>query len=277
MHISKTTLLALIHNDNKIRNSYIRPMQSKLIDKIPCIKGPVIEVYFHGEKIHSGITAFIREVIRYKYDREYEIYKLNRPLFLPLDIVRFLRNITHKYLYKSGEKAKKLSAIEVVHSDQHVRAWTTFLQSDAEFLIVFEDDAIFKKNSTQRVYDLINKLSESKEYGPLYVDLAGGCKLDNLRIDKLEKNRDANFRYYTKPVTNTACVYIINRSLAINFHRILAQKPILRLLQIDFLINSLFVFLDKEKLVITSMHADPVIFDHGSSTGDYESLLAAGR
>jgi hypothetical protein len=125
-------------------------MQSRLIEDIRCIKGPVIEVNFHGERIHTWIMVLMREFIRYKFDREYQVYILNKALFLPLDIIRIFRINIRKYLLKSSAQARKLSAIEVVHCDQHVRAWTTFLQTDAEFLIIFEDDAIFKKNSSQK-------------------------------------------------------------------------------------------------------------------------------
>jgi GR25 family glycosyltransferase involved in LPS biosynthesis len=184
-----------------------------------------------------------------------------------------------KYLFNPAKltKLKKLSAIEVVHSDEHVRAWTTFIQSDAEFLICFEDDAVFKMDSSQRVFDLIHQLSESVGSGPIYIDLAGGVLLDDLKIDKLESNHDASFRYYSKPVTNTACVYLMNRSLILLFHSILAQRPWLRLIQVDFMMNKLFMILEELEIEVKCMHAEPTIFKHGSATGEYSSTLEFGR
>lgn len=272
------TLLALIHNNNDQRNTYIRPKLAKLIEDCSQIKGPVIEVYFHGEIPHGTLMTFMREALKRKYDREWSRYRLIKPVFLPWDVASFVKSTIVKYLFNHTnlQKLMKLSAIEVVHSDEHVRAWTTFLQSDAEFLICFEDDAVFKEDSSQRIFDLINLLSGSKGRGPTYIDLAGGCKLDDLGVGKLELNHDANFRHYSKPITNTACVYLMNRSLITSLHSILAQRPWIRLIQIDHMLNKLFMIMEEE-LKVTCMHTEPSVFNHGSVTGEYASGLEFGR
>ena len=273
------TLLALIHNNNDQRNTYIRPKQAKLIEDCPQIRGPVIEVYFHGEQPHGSLMTLLREVLNLKINWEWTRYRQLKPIFLPWIFLGFVTSTIMKFCFSPAKlkKLKKLSAIEVVHSDQHVRAWTTFLQSDAEFLISFEDDAIFKEDSSQRIFDLINLLLKSKGSVPIFIDLAGGVKLNDLKIGKLESKHDANFRYYSKAVTNTACVYLMNRSLIKNFHSILAQRPWLRLLQVDFMMNKLFIIMEEMEITTECMHAEPSVFGHGSATGEYASSLDFGR
>lgn len=271
-----TIKLALIHKNDKSRNSYIRPMQSKLIKDCPSIKSPVIEMHFNGEKPHNLLMASMRSFMNFILMREWSYYRLIKPKFLLIVIINFIIKNTYKCLVKA-EQFKKLSAIEVVHCDQHTRAWEAFIQSKAQFLIVFEDDVIFKEDSSQRISDLIDFFATHNMNTPIYIDLAGGCKLSDIQIDKLEIKHDANFRHYSKPVTNTACAYLLNRELAIIFHSILAQRPLLRFLQIDFLMNKLFIIMENEGLKTICMHADPTIFKHGSASGEYKSSLNFGR
>lgn len=102
----------------------------------------------------------------------------------------------------------------------------------------------------------------------------GGCSLADLMIARLETRHDGNYRHYQKPVTNTACAYLISRELVIKFNAILTRKPWLRLIGIDWMINSLFISMGKEVSSVVCMHADPTIFKHGTKTGEYISWQA---
>ena len=59
-------------------------------------------------------------------------------------------------------------------TDKHIRACFQFLDSGADYLIVFEDDTLFKDDSTLRVKELFNKLSKNYLNKSSYVDLGGG-------------------------------------------------------------------------------------------------------
>lgn len=162
----------------------------------------------------------------------------------------------------------------MVVTDKHIRAWEAFLDMGGDFLICFEDDAVFRGDSIQRVRDLLDLLSRNNQGRPTYIDLAGGCQLQELRIDKLELQRDASFRYYSKPVTNTACSYLMNRPLVADFHNALIIKPWLRLIGVDWMMNNLLVLLDKSGMQCDCMHSEPSIFKHGTFTGEYVSWQA---
>ena len=149
----------------------------------------------------------------------------------------------------------------------------SFLDSGADFIICFEDDVVFKDDSVERIWDLLGLLAKKNLDARIYVDLAGGCKLDELRIDNLESSQDASFKFYRKPVTNTACAYLMSRQLAVAFHSILTRRPWLRLLGADWMMNSLFIAMENNGMESVCMHAAPTIFKHGSATGEYVSMF----
>lgn len=187
------------------------------------------------------------------------------------------QGIIIKYIVErkgAGASWQKNSAIEVMVTEKHIRAWGMFLDSGADFLICFEDDTVFKDDSVYRIKDLLGLLTQRKNDDRIYVDLAGGCKLDELRIDNLELSQDASFKFYSKPVTNTACAYLMGRQLVVDFHSILTRRPWLRLIGIDWMMNSLFIQMENDGMESFCMHTAPTIFKHGTTTGEYVSWQA---
>lgn len=275
----KSVCIALIHNNNVQRNAYIRPQLEKISGGLkPQISSEKVEVSFQSEiKPHSTAMAFMRDVMYRKLDREWHRYRLLKPLNLVRDVVGFLKCSFIKYAAKRngiGAQWKRNSAIEVTVTEKHVRAWGRFLDTDADFLICFEDDAVFKDDSVQKINELLDMLSRRNLDTPIYVDLAGGCELGTLKIDNLEADRDASFRFYSKPVTNTACAYLMSRTLVSTFHTILTRRPWLRLIGIDWMMNKLFILMASDGVEGICMHADPTTFKHGTTTGEYVSWQA---
>jgi len=272
--------VALIHNHNAERNAYIRPQLEKLAVSLDACVAPVkkIEVSFQSEVVpHSTAMAFVRDVMYRKLDREWHRYRLLKPLSLPRDIVGFIKGSSIKYIVERntvGASWKRSSAIEATVTDKHIRAWGRFLDAGADFLVCFEDDAVYKDDSVQKMNELFDALRRKNIGAPLYVDLAGGCKLDELKIGNLETGQDDSFKFYSKPVTNTACAYLMSRPLVECFHAILTRRPWLRLIGIDWMMNSLFIRLANNGVECLCMHATPTIFKHGTTTGEYVSWQA---
>lgn len=207
-----TVFIALIHNNNVQRNAYIRPRLEEMAHGLePLMVAKKIEISFQPElKPHSTAMAFMRDVMYRKLDREWHRYRLLKPLSLLRDFVGFLKGSFIKYVIecdKIGKSWKKTSAIEVLVTDKHVRAWGAFLDAGADFLLCFEDDVIFKDDSIQKINELFDAVRRRNLGAPIYVDLAGGCKVEELKIGYLETGQDASFKFYSKPVTNTACAY----------------------------------------------------------------------
>jgi len=272
----KLIIIALMHNNDVKRNTYIRPLLEKLQAFISGqFNIKLIEsTYKPKVKPHSRSMGFLRDIIYQKLNREWLRYRLLKPPLLLRHISWFLWFALKTRRYVGGKKCKWLqtSAIEMVVTDMHIRAWEAFLDMNGDFLICFEDDVVFKEDSIQRVRDLINFLYLNNKNHPIYIDLAGGCQHDDLKIDKLESHRDSSFRYYSKPVTNTACGYLLNRPLVTHFQDTLIRRPWLRLIGVDWMINNILILLNKSGMHCDCMHSEPTIFEHGSMTHKYLSM-----
>jgi len=175
MHFS--VCLALVHNNNKLRNDYIRPKIEALISSIePHFLASKIEVSFQSEiKPHSLAMAFIRDVIYQNLDSKWRKYRLLKSRKFR-GAVNFFRASIVKYMLNNNGIAnrwKRNSAVEVAVTDKHIRAWSQFLDSGADYLIVFEDDAVFNDDSALRLNKLLNTLSKNPPNQPCYVDLGG--------------------------------------------------------------------------------------------------------
>lgn len=176
MHFS--VCLALIHNNNVSRNAYFRPQLEKLFDGMEShIVVEKFEVSFQPEiRPHSATMAFMRDVMYRKLDREWHRYRLLKSRTLLRDVVGFLKASFIKYIVKRdkiSERWKKNSTIETIVTEKHIRAWGKFLDTDADFLICFEDDAVFKDDSVQKLNNLLNTLAKNHPNIPCYVDLGG--------------------------------------------------------------------------------------------------------
>lgn len=275
--------LVLIHNNVAKRYNYIRPALEQLCVYLsPKYTTTIIEPSFRPEIVpHSTLMTFRRDILYWRLNREWNRYRLLKVRPLLLDLLSFLKNSLNKYVSRKGRAGltgwKRNSFRETVLTENHIESWSAFLAIGADFMICFEDDTVFKEDSSQRVIELLDNLSRKSPDNLTYVDLAGGYELDALQIDDLESGRDASFRFYSKPVTNTACSYLINRTCANFFIERVAKLPELRLIGADWLMNKLFILAENEGVKGSCMHASPTIFKHGSVTGEYASLLTPDR
>jgi hypothetical protein len=274
-----SVLIALIHNNDVQRNAYIRPQLEKMAVALGgACRAETMEFSFQPRiKSHSIGMAFMRDAMYRRLHREWHHYRLLKPVPLVRDIAGFLKGSFIKWIVErdsTGASWQRNSAIEVTVTEKHIRAWGRFLDSGADFLICFEDDAVFREDSVPRIESLLRLVGQGNLDARIYVDLAGGCKLEQLRIDNLESSHDAGFKFYSKPVTNTACAYFMSRELVIAFHSVLTRKPWLRLIGIDWMMNSLFIKIEHDGIECVCMHATPTIIKHGTTTGEYVSWQA---
>jgi len=266
--------IALIHNNNNLRNDYLRPKINDLLsdmgEEFACAR---IEISFQPEIVaHSLTMAFIRDYYYKSLDRRWSKYRLLKQRLLPFDWMIFFGKVLLKYIFSSRDRAAKWaknSYIEMIVTAKHIRAWEQFLEMDSDYLVVFEDDVVFKNNSALNLSHLLRTLSVKNKL--CYVDLGGGAELSDLKIDKLLKFWEKGYRHYKLPVTNTACAYLISRELAVVFSKTLISRPWLRLVGIDWMINNVFILNKYLMRDCLCMHADPTIFKHGTTTGDYIS------
>jgi hypothetical protein len=235
-----------------------------------------IEVSNQPEVIpHSMTMAIFRSFILKKLYCEWSRYcQIKQPNILR-EAKNFVKENINKYIFNRnlGALWNTRSFVETILTDKHIRAWNTFIETGCDYLVCFEDDAIFSDDSDERLGDLMDALSNKGLKHLVYVDLAGGCELADLRISFLETRRGDGFRYYSKPLTNTTCAYSLSKPLVSLFLLHLIRRPWLRLITIDWMINKLFMLIVKNKVECFCAHADPTIFKHGSVVGHYGSAL----
>ena len=149
-------------------------------------------------------------------------------------------------------------------TEKHLQAAAALLSTQETFLLVLESDAVTNPQSQVRLIRLLQHLSEPNVLsGPIYVNLAGGRELSTLGVPDEWWTEREGIRTFTRPVSNTACAYLIDRELARLLLEFVDQHPTSRMLGIDWLMNGCF----QSAPHITCLHAEPPIFDHGSMRG----------
>lgn len=262
--------IALIHNENKYRNSYIRPRLNTLKKELSNdFETEIFEISKEPEVIPNGtFITLLTKFYYWKISREWIRYRELSPRIIFLDVVALIRLLILTFIHRKRENTRCVNDLFV--TDKHVRAWNNFLEKEADFLICFEDDAVFHKDSISKLKTFLREIKKNKNK-PIYLDFAGGCDFKTLGVDKLEFKRDKYHRYYRKPVTNTVCSYMLSRPSAQIISLSLLKHPWLRLIAPDWLLNKIFI-LTLIKYTYICYHAYPTIFNHGSITGDYPSL-----
>lgn len=272
-HRHRSIALALVHNNNAVRNAHIQPSLNELRARLSQTHAvSLIEVSAQAPIEPHGVPmALLRDAIYQLLDRDWRRYRRLPVQLLPLHVARFAWGSVKKYA-RGARTWQRNSAVEMVVTDKHVRAWSAFLDTGSDCLICFEDDAVFKSDSIDRLVALLD--APDLLDGPLYADLAGGCSQEALQIHNLEVSWDGSFRRYSKPVTNTACAYLLSRPLATRFCQSVARRPWLRLIGIDWLMNTCLMQMADDGERCACLHADPTIFKHGTTTGEYVSWQA---
>lgn len=270
--------IAVVHNRDATRNASILPRMNQLATVLEQ-GGPVMQLQAWAQpeiRPHGVRLALARDFLHVRLQRDWARYREQEVKSSVRALRGLIKNSFRKYLRASKETTRSLrsQAIEAIVTDKHIRLWQQFLDTDLRYLLVFEDDAVFKETSIDCVLDLRERLVHEPLTRPVYIDLAGGCDLTHLGIDHLLVEQTAHFRRYRKPVTNTACVYLVDRTMVKLFVGHLVRQPWLRLISIDWLMNQLFILSNLQENQALCLHADPTIFGHGSTTGHYFSWQA---
>lgn len=265
--------LALVHNNDAARNALIRPALSELGERLGLSRQVTsLEVSWQPALAPSSTAiAFARDAICKLVERPWLQYRLSKPRSA-LVSARKVTTLAINYLTnKRGvrETRRRCGAIEEIVTDKHIRAWDRFIESRSEILVVFEDDAVLSSDSCERILPALEAAAQAS--GPLYADLAGGLPRSVLNAAALEERVEGALIYYKKPLTNTACVYLMNRQMVEECRAIVFRSPWLRLVSIDLMMNQLFVELEKQGIRSRCFHAVPAIFNHGSFTGEFQA------
>lgn len=256
----------LIHNNDKERKVFrenIKNLMKSLNINLSLISKQ--EISYKGFsniklKINLIKNIFNFLVFNIYHKRNFLFQKKNNLLInlifpLLLKVIRIISNNKEKNF-----KIYQHNVIENVVREKHILAWESFLKTNNKYLIVFEDDAICKHNSRERLKLILKKLSLDKS-NHFYIDLAGGYNPKKI-LPFDHKLKDKFFDILIcKLYTNTACSYLVNRAVIKEFLRILKEDNFSKNFPIDHLINYLGF---RSKFTIYCGHFIKPIFTHGS-------------
>lgn len=264
-------LIGLIHNYDKKRYPYIRKNLLSLKKELKKnYTADYEEVATQARIVPLGFTkTILRKIQIWELSRQFTQYRKYSPRNIILDLLILLHRFFKVYLSKDWET--KRAAIDITVTDKHLRLWSLFLEKKFDFLICFEDDIVFNKNSISRLISYLKTLTTSNKI-PVYLNLGGGYPVSMMGDKKILLKEIGGRRFHKKPTTNTAACYLINNLSAGIFIQILIRNPNFRLFAIDHLLNKLFIE-SAPGNKFYSYHATPPIFVHGSIEGKYKSWI----
>jgi hypothetical protein len=120
---------------------------------------------------------------------------------------------------------------------KHIFLWQDFLESDFDYLIVFEDDATSNQTPELSIATVFRYIS-TFEPQPIFVNLIHQFNLRNQEIGSEYEKLNSLF-YFTKVFANTTGAYIINRQMAYYLFEAILVEPNLRVMGADWLIGLL--------------------------------------
>ncbi len=270
------SLVALVHCGNDERNRHVEPHLRRLAE---LGAGRINLGWQPAEPVAiSAASILALDFAYYVANRAWVRYLGRRPRPWIRDAATFLRALLRRLAtHPAGaEKRRRHLQVDAMVTAKHMAAWRAFLDSDLEYLVCFEDDAIFRPESVLRLLGVLSFAEVLSDGGaPVYMDLAGGFPVEE-DFALLEAARPAGLVTYGKPVTNTACCYLINRALAAIMAAQVLARPELRRLSIDWAMNAIFMRLGKARTAVACAHAKPPVFGHGSFTGEYSGWREGG-
>lgn len=264
-------LIALIHNNEPDRLPRLR---QSFLDIAGQVGGDVIEVVEQPEfEVLDYFSAVKRLAIYGVVHQRWAAFQQGRPGFdrlTPREWWRIVRHGLNAFKAASDKNLRRQLAIEPILGAKHITAWKQFVKTNETHLLVAESDVIGLPHSADRLLAIASRLPTDGR--PIYIDLAGGLPHEVIGVDKITEDRKEGVLVLNRPATNTTCSYLISRSLADSFLRIVEKRPYFRDVASDWLVNCLMMGAAGEGQ-IECRHAHPTVFDHGSMTGEYRSVI----
>ena len=146
----------------------------------------------------------------------------------------------------------------------HFYAVEKGLESDCEWLLVLEDDAVPRESFTKAISGVLSIVSEIDHEGPIWMNLNSGCRLVRTRSD----SRPSEFGLFEVYPPNTRCAtaYLINKRYMIQLFELIKSYGVPDWLGIDMIYQVV-----NRKINAKSFWSEPVFFLQGSTEGIYRT------
>lgn len=268
--ISRNVMIALIANFNKARkanslgviNKFAVANSSYEMDIVCHEWQPSSSRLSIFRYLKRLILVFREEVLFHIWLRRFGAGRFIVASFasLVLSIFRLASPVRGSHLQKATR--------ELALTDKHIRALTTFLESQNQILLVVEDDIQTNLESGLALpLEIWNELGKSDV--PVFVSASKAFNEKELGARKLVLNRVGNSVGYVRPFSNTTAAVFLNRALASAIIEVILGRPSLRSLSSDWLLNACFRRLKN----ISAIHLINGMFINGSLLGFEESSI----
>ncbi len=264
----------LIHNNSSerrhLRNSLQNLSKNLSIDLIQIYKqNKIIKKQFSLKDKLKLLRIYFSRIfynLKHKKDLSLNFYFLLLKSFLHL--IFSIINLIFKKNNQNIQAYKHL-LIEKIVTKKHINAWEHFLKSEKEIMVIFEDDAICKKDTEKRLKDFFAKLKHF-DLNNIFIDLAGGFNTEDVIPSRKIKKSEDEFFVVEGIYTNTACSYLISRNLTKLLYNEYLKSELNNSFPIDNLINKLGLKIKKRENLL-SIHFHNPLFTHGSFEGNINS------
>ncbi len=211
---------------------------------------------------------FLRIFYDLKHKKEFSLNFFYLIFINFLKLFKSIKNLTFNSRYEILKPYKHIK-IESIVTRKHIKAWEHFLKSKKEIMIIFEDDAICKKDTEKRLKDFFDKL-KSFDFNNTFIDLAGGLNLEDIIPPRKIKKSNDDYLILEGLYTNTGCSYLISRNLIKLLYKEYQKSKLNNSFPIDHLINKLGLKITKAQNIF-SIHFYIPLFTHGSFKGKIKS------
>jgi hypothetical protein len=258
--------IVLIHNNESHRLSYLKPHLARLAQRLNCT---VQEV--HEQDDISALDRFksIKRDFGLLYlEAKWQSYKKDEKIPFSRTVKAGFEILKKHVSNAASKRHRRTAAIEIIVAKKHRTAWLS-AKNEYDFILVMEDDAIFTDDTIENFEKTYSDIISAYKNSLLYVDLAGGFELEKLGVEQLIAKRADGLVKFSRPVTNTACTYLISSQTAHLFCDMLARNPWFQDAPIDWLINGLLMKALKTDVAFHCLHTEPPYWLHGSMQGHY--------
>jgi hypothetical protein len=266
---SRTLQLSVVHNQDPVREMSLTATVDELSELFGASGFSVekTELWFQGTTIAR--TTLLDVLLEHRYNTIINQFRKLRGQSSRRirHWERILRIFGYWILRKKLPKAHQVRKL-ITH--KHLLAIDTFLNSNRDYLLVIEDDAIFDNTTGASVFSqsLLPLLSNHENTAPpLFVNLTfgNGSSLP-LYVDTLGTEFNAGAVLVSPGQPDTLCGYMMNRSLAEKLAEKYVEDPALRLVVPDVAWQGLF-----PELNLSSVHLTPPLVIHGTTSGSFAS------
>ena len=262
-----TLLVAAIHN-----GELAQAPASQLMEQVNDLTTQVLEVCdqqpFEQKPLNSELRQWRKR--QSELETDWAAYRGRPSSSVTSAMGRTLFSFRTEFSGSFRRDAWHVRQVERAVTGKHIVAWRRFRDSDLGELLVLESDAVATDRSREMISELLNRPADQ----PRYVNLAGGLEpqaigITHLRIHQAKETNDPNdIVRYRKPVTNTSCAYLVNRTFTELALEHLDREPEDAELGIDWLFNAIFMGQEaRNGPMIECLHAEPPAIVHGSTQG----------